>query len=87
MPQRNLDAVNDPGVSEARLHWLRQAAEDCERAMAEQNLVPDTNQLPLNRYRTFLQYAAALALALIASLVSLLAVFFAVNVFLHIGAE
>jgi hypothetical protein len=87
MPQRNVDIVNDPGVSDARSYWLRQAAEDCERAMAEEDLVPDTRQLPLHRYRTLLQYTAALALAVIASLVSLLAVFFAVNVFLHIGAE
>lgn len=74
-------------ASTGKSQWLLEAADECQRTMADQNLVPDARKLPLNRYRTLLEYAGGFLLALMVSIASLLAIFATWNMLLHMGAE
>lgn len=85
MPESNPGKMDRANVGKS--FWLLEAADECQRSMAEQNLVPDARKLPLNKYRTLLEYTGGFLLALMVSVASLLAIFATWNMLLHMGAE
>lgn len=85
MPEYNVSKIDHAGRDKS--FWLLEAADECQRTMTEQNLVPDVSKLPLNRYRTLLEYGGGFLLALMVAIASLLAIFATWNMLLHIGAE
>lgn len=85
MPEFNVSKIDHANKDKSFL--LLEAADEAQRAMAEQNLVPDAGKLPLNRYRPLLEYAGGFLLALMVAIATLLAIFTTWNMLLHIGAE
>jgi hypothetical protein len=61
-----------------------QAVQDYEKNLVEQNIIPDTRKLLMNRIKRPAQYLGALILGVLISLVTLLGNFYIFNTVIHI---
>lgn len=66
-----------------KVMWKLEVAENFQKMLAADGMIPDSEELLLKKYRVQLQYAGGIVIGFFISVTSLLLVFIIFNMLLH----